>query len=64
MELRVRGVAADDWHRAVVAAKGFAKDYPDRMGTRNGVVYDTEYLDKSVRVYVYRTKTAIVVVAV
>ena len=48
-----------DMSRAAHLAIHFARQYPDRMGARNGVVFSNT--DHSNPLYIYRTKTQIVV---
>ena len=48
-----------EWEVAVLFAERFARDYPDRIGVRNGVGYRW-MLDRSF--YVYRTKAGSIVV--
>jgi len=44
----------EDWFKGVQIAKSFEKDYPDRVGFNNLVIYGYSFA-------VYRTKTSIVV---
>jgi len=60
LNLKTRNLPKSEWIRAPVTAKQFLKDYPDRYGVRNGVVYvQNEEYDRAL--YVYRTKTCVVV---
>lgn len=60
MILKVYDIDQSEWIRGPVLAKQFLKDFPDNEGIRNGVVYvQSEEYDKAL--YVYRTKTTVVV---
>lgn len=62
LELKIVGVVNNyyAWERAVRLANSFVQDYPDRMGIRDGVGYHNPVFDDK-PLYVYRTKTQIVV---
>lgn len=58
--LKVSGVPAAEWFRCQKVARQFLDEFPDRMGIRNGCVYHAPGTDWP-GLYVYRTKTAVVV---
>jgi len=49
-----------EWIRGPMVAKQFLKDYPERIGVRNGCSY-VQNEDYDNALYVYRTKTSVVV---
>lgn len=53
-KLILRDMTEEDWFKGVQIAKSFEKDYPDRVGFNNLVIYGYSFA-------VYRTKTSIVV---
>jgi hypothetical protein len=60
LALKVVGLPRSEWFRAHRAANHFADEYPDRIGVRHGCVYSPAFGDYR-PIYVYRTKTCIVV---
>lgn len=58
--LKIYDMPMSEWGRAHIVARQFLKDYPDRIGMRNGCVYSQTICD-SVPLYVYRTKSCVVV---
>lgn len=58
LALKVSNLPTKEWHRAHRCAIQFLIDYPKRRGVRNGCVYANAVYDP---LYVYRTKTQIVV---
>lgn len=59
MDVKIRNVLQGDWRAAVELAERFLRDYPDRIGVRNGSVYT---LGRTTSFHVYRTRTTIVIV--
>lgn len=59
MKLVVREVPEELWLKAMAVAKKFVRDYPDRRGFSQLVLYST--YDDNVTLAVYRTKTSIIV---
>lgn len=60
IELRVRDLPADQFVRAGKVAARFLREYPDRKGFGQSVIYMAEGTDWPTFL-VYRTKTAVVV---
>jgi len=58
LNLHVYDIRDVDAYTAVVCGQTFARDYPDRIGIRQGVVY--RYGDLTL--YAYRTKAGKIVV--
>ena len=58
MDLKITKTKPEHWSDALVVAKQFKADYPDRMGFMAGVVFSAK--DRPT-FYAYRTKTSIVV---
>lgn len=54
IKLDVKDTHMKTLHSAVLYARLFIKEYPERKGLRDGVVYDSRF-------YIYRTKTMVVV---
>lgn len=59
MKLILRDVPEELWLKAMGVAKKFVRDYPDRMGFSQLVIYTTHV--ENVSLAVYRTKTSIIV---
>lgn len=57
--IKLVDVKEHDLSRAEHMAVAFVRQYPDRIGFRNGVVFSNA--DLSCPLYIYRTKTQIVV---
>jgi hypothetical protein len=60
LALKVVGLPRSEWFRAHQAANSFIEQFPDRIGMRHGCVYSPAFGDYR-PIYVYRTKTSIVV---
>ena len=60
LTIKIRGVREDYWNTAVRLARTFIKEYPGKMGWRDGVIYVPQNIAQG-SFYVYRTKTSIVV---
>lgn len=58
VKLVVRDIPHEDWPAAARLAQRYLKEYPDRIGFNNLVVYTGEGLPGRI---VYRTKTSIIV---
>lgn len=58
--LKVSGVGAEEWPRCQKVARQFMEEFPERMGIRDGCLYHNPGSDWP-SLYVYRTKTAVVV---
>ena len=56
MKFVIRDVPEELWLKAMTVAKNFMRDYPDRMGFNQLVIYGREP-----SFAVYRTKTSIIV---
>lgn len=61
IELKIKRVSPYDWDFAIKVAKSFIEEYPERIGLRDGVGYTCDQ-DHSIHMYVYRTKTQVIVV--
>ena len=59
LAIKLVNVDEHDLCRAASLAPHFVRQYPDRIGVRNGVVFTTDGFSNPL--YVYRTKTQIVV---
>ncbi|UFS83166.1 hypothetical protein LPB79_13010 [Rhizobium sp. T136] len=60
LSLKIVGLPRNEWFRAHRVANHFVEEYPDRIGMRHGCVYSPAFGDYG-PVYVYRTKTQVVV---
>ena len=58
--VKLVNIPVDEWASAVFIAGRFSREYPNRMGIRDGVIYATPN-PTDATIYVYRTKTQIVV---
>ena len=58
--LKVYGVDPSEWIRCQKVARQFLDDFPERMGIRDGCLYHVPGMDWP-SLYVYRTKTTVVV---
>lgn len=58
MKLVCRDMPQEEWAGAALLAQQFLKEYPDRMGFNNFVIYTPPGLPSRV---VYRTKTSVIV---
>lgn len=56
--IKAYNLPISEWDRAVMAAKAFMRDYPDRRGIRDCVVYS---YDDHEALLVYRTANFVVV---
>jgi len=61
IKLIVRRAKQTEWDEARKVAELYLKDYPERMGIRAGLAYWNGKVGDAT-MYVYRTKTAVVVV--
>ena len=59
-DVKLSGFAPEAWLTAMGIAKVFHSEYPDRIGIRDGVVYDCG----DAVGYAYRTKTLVIVRAI
>jgi len=60
LQLKIYDMPMSEWIRGPMVAKQFLKDYPERIGVRNGCSY-VQNEDYDNALYVYRTKTSVVV---
>lgn len=60
MKLTFKDMDPSRWDRALRLARQFQDEYPDKEGVRDGVAYVREDAQEDV-MYVYRTKTSIIV---
>ena len=60
LQLKIYDMPMSDWIRGPMVAKQYLKDYPKRMGIRDGCIY-VQNEDYENALYVYRTKTSVVV---
>lgn len=60
LSLKVSNLPMEEWHRAHRCAMQYLRDFPNRRGIRDGCVYTNQGFP-SQPIYVYRTKTQIVV---
>lgn len=58
--VKLVNIPIEMWASAIMTAAQFSKDYPNRIGIRDGVIYTT-LNPTDPTIYVYRTKTQIVV---
>ena len=60
LQLKIYNVAQSEWCRCASAAIKYLREFPNRTGIRNGCVYVQDGVDGSA-LYVYRTKTMVIV---